>query len=122
VGDFVRCLDVRMRIDDHPADGCLLQMPLLRKDALSRPRADQFGVAVLDIVALQQAGCDVEHLLSGAFRSGDDVSVGRVGHRVFDQQPSVAEDGGTVVRIGRIGELDEQVFGIQHRFFGGWIN
>jgi hypothetical protein len=60
-------------------------MPLLGKNALARTGANEFRMAVFNVIPLQQAGGNVEHLLSSAFRRADKIGIGRVGNFLFDR-------------------------------------
>ena len=42
-------------------------------------------MAVFNVIPLQQAGGNVEHLLSSAFRRADKIGIGRVGNFLFDR-------------------------------------
>jgi hypothetical protein len=117
-GNGVSGLDVRACADPLVIDRGRLEMPLLREDGTSTQRAHQFGMAVLDVFALQQLVCDVEDSLTGSFRSSGEVRI--VGIRKFplDGQARLTQDCQTLISILSVAELDKEVLRVEHRLTG----
>src|SRR5215813_5611608 len=97
-------------------------MPLLGEYALAYAGTDQLRVAVFDVTTLEEFLRDVEDLAAGAFGSLDEEGVGRIGHLLLDLQTGRAQRCMADFGVRRIGELDEEILGVEHRLMAHRID
>src|SRR5437660_7826178 len=78
--------------DRYAVDRGLLQVPLLREDGLACSRPDQLGVAVFDVIALEQRLRHIKDFAADALGGLDKERVGGVAHLLLDRQTILAEN------------------------------
>src|SRR5688572_33257200 len=105
-----------MLIHHLAANAGALQMPLLGKRLAGPFPPNQFGMAQLHFLLVEETLGDGEDLLPGAFRRLDKVGVARVFERALNFETVTLDD----LRTGTLRdvaiEFYEKVLGIEDRF------